>query len=175
MRTFDIFPPRHFADSRGAGGGLPECLTLKKLEINLFTMHNGVDKLEVFCRVSPEDGTPSPGWCCSFSPCGGYIAIGQANGRIAIWDNLTRGVARNVNISLASQTTSSSNEKQHVQEHSDAVRSGRKRPRLAPDYLETPVHKGQKFPQQLCNRVDATLEEVHEKRERERRGVAQRK
>ena len=56
-------------------------------------MHNGVDKLEVFCRVSPEDGTPSPGWCCSFSPCGGYIAIGQANGRIAIWDNLTRGVA----------------------------------------------------------------------------------
>ena len=102
-------------------------------------MHNGVDKLEVFCRVSPEDGTPSPGWCCSFSPCGGYIAIGQANGRIAIWDNLTRGVARNVNISLASQTTSSSNEKQHVQEHSDAVRSGRKRPRLAPDYLETPV------------------------------------
>jgi hypothetical protein len=30
------------------------------------------------------------------------------------------------------------------------------------------VHKGQKFPQQLCNRVDATLEEVHEKRERER-------
>ena len=34
------------------------------------------------------------------------------------------------------------------------------------------VHKGQKFPQQLCNRVDATLEEVHEKREREERGGA---
>lgn len=30
------------------------------------------------------------------------------------------------------------------------------------------VHKGQKFPQQLCNRVDATLVEVREKGEEER-------
>ena len=102
------------------------------------------DKVEVFCRISPDDGTPSPGWCCSFSPCGGYIAIGQANGKIAIWDCLTRGVARNVDISFSSTFTTIPGTSRLKQHSSDSKSNstcilGRKRPRLAPEYLEAPV------------------------------------
>jgi len=103
--------------------------------------------IEVFCRVSPDDGTPSPGWCCSFSPCGAYLAIGQANGKIAIWDCLTRGVARNIDISFSSQSTTTPGSPQSQSQTKTPVQnkqiqtsiSGRKRPRQAPEYLEAPV------------------------------------
>ena len=108
------------------------------------------DKVEVSFRLSPDDGDPSPGWCCSYSPCGGYLAIGQANGRVAIWDCLTRGVARTIDISAAAaisqppttkgsnQATTSSNKKLLRRTVSSAA-AGRKRPRAAPEYLAAPV------------------------------------